>query len=369
LIPDFGQVQSDPRVLNLTPFEVQFNEYRPFFTEGTDLFSKGNLFYSRRIGGTPINFHKANNHLQPQESISSNPSETRLINATKISGRTKNGLGIGVLNAISNHSDATIYNHETGESRQIQTSPLTNYNVFVANKSLKYNSNISLINTNVLRLGDTYDANVSALLFDFNNKSNKWNVGGQINTSILTDAIESANNSGYSHVLYAGKTSGQFRFNVWNEVADTKYTSNDMGYFTNNNYVNQGFCIGIRKPTPNSWRNQLNININGFTSFLFKPIGDENPDFQAGRINFNTNLQLKTLHFMGLFADFRPHSNDYYEPRVHGQFLRSGASHMIGAWMESNRAKRIFFFSEIAYRRTINFYNGHFIDLSFRPTW
>ncbi|HET6769731.1 MAG TPA: DUF5916 domain-containing protein, partial [Chitinophagaceae bacterium] len=54
LIPDFGQVQSDNQVLNLTPFEVKYNEYRPFFTEGTELFNKGNLFYSRRIGGTPI---------------------------------------------------------------------------------------------------------------------------------------------------------------------------------------------------------------------------------------------------------------------------------------------------------------------------
>jgi len=53
LIPDFGQVQSDNQVLNLTPFEVKYNENRPFFTEGTELFNKGNLFYSRRIGGSP----------------------------------------------------------------------------------------------------------------------------------------------------------------------------------------------------------------------------------------------------------------------------------------------------------------------------
>ena len=50
LVPDFGQVQSDNQVLNLSPFEVQFNENRPFFTEGTELFNKGNLFYSRRVG-------------------------------------------------------------------------------------------------------------------------------------------------------------------------------------------------------------------------------------------------------------------------------------------------------------------------------
>jgi hypothetical protein len=369
LIPDFGQVQSDPRVLNLTPFEVQFNEYRPFFTEGTDLFSKGNLFYSRRIGGTPINFYSAENQIQPNESLISNPSETRLINASKISGRTSNGLGIGILNAISNGSNATILNHETGESRQVETAPLTNYNVFVANKSLKYNSSVSLVNTNVLRFGDTYDANVSALLFDFNNKANKWNAGGQINTSTLTKQSENNNSYGYSHSLYAGKTNGEFLFNVFNEVADTKYNSNDMGYFTNNNYINQGFWIGIRKNTPNNWRNHFRINFNGFISYLFRPIGVDNPNFQSGRFNVNSNMQLKSLHYMGFFGDFRPHSNDFYEPRVFGKFFRSGASHMVGAWVETNRAKKIFLVSEVAYRRTINFYNGHFLDVMFRPTW
>ncbi|MEP7320128.1 MAG: DUF5916 domain-containing protein, partial [Panacibacter sp.] len=52
LIPDFGQVQSDNVILNLTPFEQQFNENRPFFTEGTELFNKAGIFYSRRVGGT-----------------------------------------------------------------------------------------------------------------------------------------------------------------------------------------------------------------------------------------------------------------------------------------------------------------------------
>ena len=369
LIPDFGQVQSDPKVLNLTPFEVQFNEYRPFFTEGTDLFSKGNLFYSRRIGGTPFHFYSVDGKLKGDETLISNPSETKLINATKISGRTTNGLGVGFLNAITNRSEATALSAETGVERPIETSPLTNYNVFVANKSLTYNSSISLVNTNVLRLGDTYDANVSAFLFDFNNKTNKWNAGGQINTSLINNDEGIKNNAGYGHNLYVGKTSGKFRFNIWNEIADTKYNSNDMGYFTNNNYVNQGVWIGIRKNTPNKWRNNLGININAFTSYLYSPIGENNPSFQAGRINLNTFMQLKSLHFMGVFADFRPHSNDYYEPRVYGKFFRSGSSHMMGFWVESNRAKSVFVNAEIAYRRAINFYGGKFLDISARPTW
>ena len=53
LIPDFAQVQSDNVFLNLSPFQVKFDDYRPFFTEGTELFNKAGLFYSRRIGDAP----------------------------------------------------------------------------------------------------------------------------------------------------------------------------------------------------------------------------------------------------------------------------------------------------------------------------
>jgi hypothetical protein len=129
LIPDFGQVQSDNLVLNLTPFEVKYNEYRNFFTEGTELFSKGNLFYSRRIGGSPIHEYDVYNNLDSNETVIKNPTESKLINATKISGRTQNGLGIGFLNAITKPQYATIENTATKEERQELTDPLTNYNV------------------------------------------------------------------------------------------------------------------------------------------------------------------------------------------------------------------------------------------------
>jgi hypothetical protein len=173
LIPDFGQVQSDNRVLNLTPYEVKYNEYRSFFTEGTDLFNKGNLFYSRRIGGITEDLkNKANNSLAINDSIIKNPSETKLINATKISGRTSKGLGIGILNAITAAQYATVLNKVKGTTSNVETAPITNYNVLVLDQSLKNNSSISLINTSVVRAGKDYDANVTAALWDFYDKKN-----------------------------------------------------------------------------------------------------------------------------------------------------------------------------------------------------
>jgi hypothetical protein len=177
LVPDFSQVQSDNQVLNLSPFEVQFQERRPFFTEGTELFNKGELFYSRRVGGTPLNYYGVSSQLKDGEKIIKNPSQTQLLNATKLSGRTQDKLGIGVFNAISNTCYATVQD-TLGDMRHILTSPLTNYNIVVLDQALKNNSSVSLINTNVTRDGAYYDANVTGTVFRFNNKNNSYTAGG-----------------------------------------------------------------------------------------------------------------------------------------------------------------------------------------------
>src|SRR5690606_31371534 len=111
LIPDFGQTKFDDTVLNLSAFEVQYDEQRPFFTEGTELFSKGNLFYSRRIGGYPSLYPD----LAENEEIKELPARVDLINALKVSGRTKKNLGIGVFNAITEKTYAKILNLDTDE--------------------------------------------------------------------------------------------------------------------------------------------------------------------------------------------------------------------------------------------------------------
>jgi hypothetical protein len=126
LIPDFNQVPFDNLVLNLSPYEIRFAENRPFFMEGTELFNKGGFFYSRRIGGTPMYHGEVQKQLQAGESIISNPNTARLLNATKVSGRTREGLGIGVFNSITADTYATIRDGE-GQDRRMLTQPLTNY--------------------------------------------------------------------------------------------------------------------------------------------------------------------------------------------------------------------------------------------------
>ncbi len=335
LIPDFGQVQSDNRVLNLSPFEVRYNENRPFFTEGLELFNKGNFFYSRRVGGTPLHFGLPYSQLATNERVVKNPGETKLINATKVSGRLKGGLGIGFFNAVANSQYAVI-SDDKGNERKIETSPLTNYNIFVLDQTLKHNSSISFVNTSVLRSGHDYDATVTSGLFDFYDKKNTWNLGGKIAMSNLTNYLPGGKSlTGYTHSAYFGKASGRLRFNYYQELADDKFNSNDLGYFTNNNYFNHSLWAGYNWLKPTTWYNRINLNFNVFYSQMFKPMS-----YQNANINMNMNGQLKNLWSGGFGIGYEPKTKNFYEPRVPGRVFNGWGDWYANFRVESNSAKK-----------------------------
>jgi len=341
LIPDFGQVQSDNRILNLTPFEQRFNENRAFFTEGTELFGKGNLFYSRRIGIEP-RFKKWLSP-SPEETIIEDPGQAKIINATKISGRTQKGLGVGILNAITQKQFTKFQDNNTKETRQEVNMPLTNYNVLVLDQTLKNNSSVSLVNTNVWLSGNDYDANVTSALFDLNDKKNKWNIGGNVSFSNLLGK-DGKNTTGYAHSIYVGKTSGRFTFNVWQDLFNDKYDKSDFGYFTNNNTMDQGAWAGYNWTKPKGWYNQIRINTNFYYSRLVTPIDilrRKEMMYQNASINFNFNAQTKKLWWFGMNINGGPKRNDFYEPRYYGRVFQDKGRVNANLWWESNFAKKL----------------------------
>jgi hypothetical protein len=340
LVPDFGQVQSDNQVLNLSPFEVQYNENRAFFTEGTELFNKGNLFYSRRIGGTPLRYGEVYSQIGGNEKVIKNPQETKLINATKVSGRTKNGLGIGFFNAVTRPMYAEVENTNK-QIRKIETSPLTNYNILVLDQTLKNNSSISIINTNVLRNGFDYDANVSAALFDINNKKNTYNLNGKFALSQLSNSPGKAS-VGYSHNFGFGKTGGRWNFRLAEEVADDKYEINDLGFLNNNNYQDLSFGTSYKWIKPTNWYNQIRINYNAGYSTLYKTLPSQkiNNKFKGFNTNVNGNMQLKNLWGVFMFLGYGSKGNDFYEPRLNGYSFRTPRRLQAAFGFESNQAKK-----------------------------
>ncbi len=316
LVPDFGQTQSDNVVLNLSPFEVQYNENRPFFTEGTELFNKGQLFYSRRVGAQPLGFGGAQDRLGRGERLLDNPAETRLLGAVKVSGRTSKGLGVGVFNAVSGDIYA-IVRDSLGQTHQLLTQPFSNYNVLVLDQSLKNNSYVSLVNTNVTRAGRTYDANVTGGLFRFADKKNAYAVNGKLVYSrrrgqAFGSEAPVANPNGYTYQLEAGKISGTFTWNVRHGIESDTYDPNDLGLLRANNSVTQSLNFGYRKYRP-FWKvNNLDVFWGASYDLLYRPRRYQNGNFYA---DANTTF---TRHFLtvGGHFDVGPAHPDFFEPRA-----------------------------------------------------
>ncbi|HEX2095590.1 MAG TPA: DUF5916 domain-containing protein, partial [Longimicrobiaceae bacterium] len=137
LNPDFGQVEVDPAVVNLTAFETFYEERRPFFIEGAGIFDfgfgspHGILFYSRRIGRRP--------QLAPPSPQADVPPATTILGAGKLSGKTRHGWSVGVLEVLTQREEARYLDLE-GEEREFTVEPLTHYFVGRVNREMRSGS-------------------------------------------------------------------------------------------------------------------------------------------------------------------------------------------------------------------------------------
>lgn len=327
LVPDFGQAAFDDVVLNLSPFEQQFNENRPFFQEGTELFNKGNIFYSRRIGGSPSRWPTTTEN----EEVEEVPATSELINATKVSGRTSKGLGIGFLNALTDNTYAIIRNLDTGNLRKELIEPVTNYNITVFDQRFNQNSSLSLINTNVTRMASGFQkANVTGLVYDLSNKANSYNLFGSAKYSSIY-GIENGK-QGFSGDIMLIRTKGKFRFGQGVDYRTKEYDINDLGInFITNFYAFNGFA-GYRILNPSKIFNTFNTNIS-----YYLQLHKETDKFMESGINWNTNFSSKKNDWFGVSLWTSPTTTlDYYEPREEGRTLFVPKSHGFNIWSSTN---------------------------------
>lgn len=334
LIPDFSEARSDNQVLNLTPFEVLFQENRQFFTEGVELFNKGDIFYSRRVGGQPLHYGRVNQQLGLADSLLINPQETQLLNATKVSGRTSNGLGIGFFNATSSASQALIYNRDRDELREVQTSPLTNYNVFVLDQNLRNNSFVSLINTNVLRSGADYDANVSGVVFNLRDKPNAYQVSGK--AMLSQKYFQEETDLGHTYNLSLAKTRGRWQGNLDYNVESDNYDPNDLGFLFNANERSLSGRVSFNQFQPFS----SFLAARGGLNVLYERLHSPNT-FTDFMVETDAWFRTRSFFTFGVNAFVRPAGNyDYFEPRTPGRFYLFPRSSYLGGWSSSDYRKR-----------------------------
>jgi len=334
LIPDFSDTPYDELTLNLGPFEQYYDEKRQFFTEGFDLFNKGRLFYSRRVGSKPIDYYNVYYQLQPDESIVDNPDKVQLINAVKISGRSKNGIGIGFFNSITDETSAIIEDTITGQQRQIITEPYANYNIFVLDYNFKGNSSVSLINTNVLRQGHARDANVTGFAWDLYGQNNTISVGGSTAMSLINENNELT--KGFKFVTHIKKQIKQHGFSSLIRIYDDKFDNNDLGYNRKNNYANFDFSYtySILKPTKNFNAFRASVNV-GF-DHQYKPFMNIQNDLRIKV--FATNK--KYLSY-GTGIEYVSDAYDYYEPRVEGRYFLDKKHGGMWVFLSSDYRKKL----------------------------
>ncbi|KAA3609658.1 MAG: hypothetical protein DWQ05_22260 [Calditrichaeota bacterium] len=201
--PDFGQVEADPAVINLSAFETFFSERRPFFLEGTDIFEFGQtrtfnsnapfIFYTRRIGRSP-----QGSVSNEDAEFTDSPEQTTIATAVKLSGKTANGWSIGVLDAVTTNEEAQFNIGSNTDKKEI-IEPLSNFLVLRAKKDF---------DSGKTTVGGFFDAanrdlstpNLKSLLrknayvggFDFEHKlpNEDWIVSGLVTGSYLNGEAE-----------------------------------------------------------------------------------------------------------------------------------------------------------------------------------
>lgn len=362
LIPNFGEAQSDNTVRNLSPFEIQYEERRQFFTEGTELFGKGDIFYSRRIGGVPRYFGAVQYDLRDGEVVAENPSETRLYNATKLSGRTRSKLGIGLLNAVAAPTHALIRHTPTDSTREFLTSELTNYNVLVLDQVLPHNSSIAFTNTNVLREGGGRDANVSALTWSLRDKSNTYQFSGQGRLSQVF-LSEQKSNGGWGR-LGLSKVSGRWGGGFYTSLADNRYDQRDLALNRRNNFFSQSGLVTYGDWQPRGKRLFTYFEFSAENTYLYKPYQWESLNL----FGYGETMTKDQMRYSLVFESRPLWYYDYFEPRVPGRKYFHAPYAFISPRLTTDQRKKLFFNFIMDFGESPIPHDPYF-GLSVEPTW
>jgi hypothetical protein len=261
-----------------------------------------------------------------------------MINATKLSGRTMSGLGIGFFNAMTARSEALLADPVTGEEKEYTTEPFTNFNMIVLDQSLPNASYISLANTNVLRSGrDTgrnYTANVTATDIQFNTASRLYSVKavGAVSQKYYSDRRPG---TGQSIALAGGKTGGRYTARYELQVISDDYDPNDMGYLRRNNLISNEVSFGYNQYTPwgpfYSSKNSLAVSYDR----LYAPSAFN--DLKIGLMSSSVLKSFWTLSFSGAISPAG--SDDYFEPRVDGRMYHRKPAAVFGAELGTDPRK------------------------------
>jgi hypothetical protein len=281
--PDFGQVEADPSELNLTSYEVFYDEKRPFFLEGKSIleYNSGSdmLYYSRRIGHAPSYVPWVDEEAGEGLSVSDN---TSIINALKLTGKNKKGLSLGFVNSMTAKEEAIITSGEMEE--KLAAEPFTNYSLGRIKQDFNEGSTTigGIFSSTIRNIKDdnlnflTDNAMVGGFDFEHNWRNRKYYVASKSFFSQVNGSEEAISDlqlnsrhyyqredadhleydpelkrlSGWGGELSGGKRSGKFRVEGELEWRSPGVELNDLGYLRQADYIEQQLDIEyfVNKP-------------------------------------------------------------------------------------------------------------------------
>jgi len=299
--PDFGQVESDPSVMNLTAFETFYEERRPFFLEGKNIFSFDfddiNLFYSRRIGHTP----GFTPELLTNQYIDV-PDNTTILEAVKVSGKTAKGLSVGILQSLTANEKARL--NTGGKESDLSIEPLSNYFITRIQQDFDEGNSVvggifttakKFINDRHLEFMNrgAYTGGVD-LIHQWNNKEffvdakfvGSYIKGTNLSTSILqnsaaryyqrpdADHVEfdssASSLSGYGGKIRIGKGSiGRWRYSTELNWRSPGLDLNDLGYMQTSDIIKQNNRVSYFINQPVSIFRTYTIELEQFNNWDF----------------------------------------------------------------------------------------------------
>ncbi|MCK5774789.1 MAG: carbohydrate binding family 9 domain-containing protein, partial [Bacteroidales bacterium] len=411
--PDFGQVEADPSEVNLTAFESYFDEQRPFFIEGRNIFqfslqpgdgdmSNNGLFYSRRIGRSPQYYPGEYDHVRM-------PENTKILGAAKISGKTKKGLSIGIMESVTNSEKADVMNEGEAEMSTV-VEPMTNY--FVGTVEQEINEGNTLIggmltSTNRL-IKDDYlhalptNAYSGGVNFSHSWKDRKYNISFKLLGSTVNGDSAAMMNlqtssrryyqrpdakkvrldsnmrtlSGHGGFLSFGKSTGSgWNYMGWFSWISPGLELNDVGYLRSADDMNQVLWVGYSSPQPVGILRRYNVGLAQWNSWNFDGV---HQDFG---LNLNMNLRFTNYWSFGVGSNLNAQSHSV-------NLLRGGPIFIVplsgNYWSHigSDYRKKLSFdtffsqsFGKFSYRKRTGFGLGLIyrpsdrLKLSVEPSW
>ena len=288
--PDFGQVEQDPAVLNLSVFETFFPEKRPFFIEDSRVlvpnYPQVPMFHSRRIGQRPNRFS-----IPDEETVIERPDATTILGATKVTGKA-NGWTYGGLTALTDREFALVEDADGRRSERL-IEPYTSYNVARIQKDIRNgSSNIGGLLTGVMREGD-HDAYTGSVDYSLRWNSNQYTWNGQWSSTRSTISGEAE--TGFGGVTNFNYNSKHFGVYSHYDYFNKTFKNSDLGFFGSRNNKTQIFGgTNIGNPDPGRIFRSFNWNTNYFTQF-------NNDNLMLDK-SFATGFEGQFLNYWNFFA-------------------------------------------------------------------